>query len=526
MGATRRRVTLSTLASIGWLAAPALLRRARADTPIVLKLHHGFSAVSAVHDKFLLPWARKVEADSGGRLRIDLYPSMQLGGAPARLYDQVRDGVVDLGWVEPSLTPGRFPRTETFELAFVPSRRALVSSKALQDFAGLYLKDEFGDVRALAFSCGDRGVLHAGQAIRTIEDIKGMKLQPPTRLAAEAIKVLGGQPVAMPLAQVPMALSEHVIEAALDPWHVVPTLRLNDWLKVHTEFSEASLASKTYVLVMNKAAYDRMPREAKAAFDANAGQQAAGMAGAMWDLQAAAVSDSVAQRGDLIATLLPEAVAHWRKAVEPVHAAWLKEMREHKIDGAKLLASARNLVAKYALEPEPTPPEPRPVEPKPAGSQPADAGPSQPAAQSAPAQSTPAQPATAPAKPVAPASVQPASTSAKPAQPVPAPAPAPAATQQAPQAPAPTAAPVNGAAATVQGSAPHPVPPSPPLPALPQPPAPSAPAVTSGMPSAPPVAPPAPAAAPAAPAAPPTAPLTPNPPVAKPPAIKPPEIPL
>src|SRR5690242_1878807 len=105
-----------TLAAV---AAPAVVRSAFADAPVVLKLHHSFSSVSSVHNKFLAPWARKVETESGGRIRIDIFPSMQLGGAPSQLYDQARDGVADIAWVQPSNTPGRFPKTEAFELPFV-----------------------------------------------------------------------------------------------------------------------------------------------------------------------------------------------------------------------------------------------------------------------------------------------------------------------------------------------------------------------------------------------------------------------
>src|SRR5262249_31525775 len=92
-----RRTFLTS--SIGTVLAPAILGLARADTPpTTFKLHYAFSAVSGVHDKFLLPWARKIEAESGGRLHVDIFPSMQLGGAPAALFDQVRDGSADIVW--------------------------------------------------------------------------------------------------------------------------------------------------------------------------------------------------------------------------------------------------------------------------------------------------------------------------------------------------------------------------------------------------------------------------------------------
>ena len=110
---------------------------------------------------------------------------------------------------------------------------------------------------------------------------------------------------------------------------------------------------------MNKPAYERLPRDLKSVLDNNSGQLAAGMAGAMWDIQAHAVAEDVAERGDVIVTLLPEAVAHWRKATEPVVETWLKDMKEHKVDGGKMIASAHALLAKYASLPEPQPPQAR-----------------------------------------------------------------------------------------------------------------------------------------------------------------------
>lgn len=399
----RRSFMASTLATV---AGPAIVRVAWADAPqLTLKLHHPFSAVSSVHDKFLVPWARQIAAQSGGRIRIDLFPSMQLGGAPAQLFDQVRDGTADIVWAMPSRAPGRFPKLEAFELPFVPSSRALVSSKAAQDYAQANAADEFHDLHPLCVACSDRGVFHAGQPIHTIEDVRGMRLHAPTRLAAAALHALGAIAVPMPSAELPAAISQHVIEGCVDPWHMVPTFRLNDVFKSHTEFAGSSPSTTTFVLAMNKTVYDQFPGDLKAVIDANSGQHAAAMAGAMWDLQAAAVIDTVSQAGDPIITLLPEAVAHWRGATAPVITMWLKEMKERRLDGGKLLASAQALLARYADEPEPQPtsptrpPEaaqPQPVQPKAA----VTATPQPPAASTAPTAPAPA-PAAQPVAPVA-----------------------------------------------------------------------------------------------------------------------------
>ena len=443
-----RRTFLTS--SIGTAVAPAILCLARADTPpITLKLHHSFSAVSGVHDKFLVPWARKIETESGGRMQVDIFPSMQLGGAPAALFDQVRDGSADIVWAAPTLTPGRFAKIETFELPFLPSRRALVSSKALTDFAAANLQDEFRDFYTICFSCSDSAAIHATRPVRTTEDMKDFKLHVQTRLAAEAMRTLGAHPVMMPSAQLPAAITEHVVDGCLDPWHLVPPLRLNDLLRSHTEFADHSPSARTDVLAMNKASYDGLPRELKSVIDSNSGQIAAAMAGAMWDQQAVAVANMVVERGDLIVTLLPEAVARWRKATEPVVDAWRKEMKEQKVDGAKLIAAANALLAKYANEPEPHSSQVAPTQ-----QQQAVAQPPQPQANSAPKPASPsASVGSSRGQPVR-SAVRPAPAAPQPAQPQPPPAQAatasPAPASSVPPSPAapPAAATVSAPAAT------------------------------------------------------------------------------
>jgi TRAP-type transport system periplasmic protein len=487
-----RRTFLASTAAL--IAAPAVMRVAWADAPqVALKLHHFMSSVSSAHDKFIVPWARKVQAESNGRIRIDIFPSMQLGGAPARLFDQARDGDADIVWTAPGLTPGRFPRIEMFDLPFVPSRRALVSSKALQDFAAINLKDEFREVRPVCFSCADRGVIHANAPIRTVEDIKDLKIHVPTRLAGEALHLLGAQPVPMPMGQLTLAVNQHVIDGCLDPWHMMPALRLNDILKTHTEFSDSSPSSTTFVLVMNNAAYDRLPRDLKAVIDNNSGQVAASLAGAMWDIEAASVADTVVRGGDSIVTLLPEAVAHWRKLTEPVAEKWLKEMKDQKTDGGKLLAGAHALLVKYANEPEPQPPSP----------------PVQQQSVSQPPQQTvaPPQQAVVPQQPAQPTVTAPKVGAPTPKVAVPsttssvAPASAPV-TKPVPSMPQPSAQPPTPRVATPTPTPPTP-PPAPAPIAKPVPPAAPAPHVAAPAPAvAPtPVTPPAPSTAAVAPVA-------------------------
>ena len=86
------------LATAALLAATALPAAAQET----LKMHHFVPPKAPPSSRFMMPWAEKVEKASGGKIKIQLFPTMSLGGTPPQLVDQVRDGVVDL-----TFTPGR-----------------------------------------------------------------------------------------------------------------------------------------------------------------------------------------------------------------------------------------------------------------------------------------------------------------------------------------------------------------------------------------------------------------------------------
>jgi len=100
-------------------AASALIATGAFAQEVTLKLHHFLPAQANVPRLVLDVWADKIEADSEGRIKIDRFPTMQLGGRPPELMDRVIDGVDDIGWTVVGYTPGRYPSTEVFELPFM-----------------------------------------------------------------------------------------------------------------------------------------------------------------------------------------------------------------------------------------------------------------------------------------------------------------------------------------------------------------------------------------------------------------------
>lgn len=345
MSLNRRTMVLSLGAAV---SSPYVITSARAQATVTLKLHHFLPPVSNGHTKMLVPWARKVEADSQGRIKIDIFPSMQLGGTPPQLFDQARDGVADIVWTLPGSTPGRFPTTEVFELPFIAAQRGIVNARAAQELGTEFLKDEVKDVKLLAFWAHDGGVIHANKQVRTMDDLKGLRLRNPTRLAGEALKALGATSVGMPVPQVPESLAQRVIDGAVIPWEVVPAVKVQELVKFHTEIpGSPTLYTATFFLAMNKAKFESMPPDLQAVMDRNSGMAFADLAGNMWDNEAKTVRDMVAKRGNTISILTEDEKARWVKATEPVNAAWIEQMKARNIDGGKLIETARALVAKH-----------------------------------------------------------------------------------------------------------------------------------------------------------------------------------
>ena len=142
---------------------------------IRLKFHHMLPPVAPGHFAMTAPWVEKVEQGSGGRIKIDIYPSLHLGGQSPLLIDQVREGVVDFVWTLPGYTPGRFPRIEVFELPFVNSN-PVVMNLAIADFIDNH-PEEFAEYKVISVFVHAGNLIHSEVPIRTVEEFSGLKLR-------------------------------------------------------------------------------------------------------------------------------------------------------------------------------------------------------------------------------------------------------------------------------------------------------------------------------------------------------------
>ncbi len=330
------------------LAAPAIIRPASAQTT-TLRLHHFLPAGSTFQQQVAEPWARDLAAATNGALRVEMFPSMTLGGAPPALYDQARDGVVDLIWTLPGNTPGRFPVVEVFELPFMAGS-ATTNSLAMAEFGEKHLRQEFRDTHVIGWWAHDPGLIHTvNRPVTRLEDLQGLKLRFPTRQTGRALEALGASTVGMPLPQAPEALQRGTVDGLVVPWEVVPSLRIQELTKFHTAVPGVpSLYTATFVLAMNRRRYTDLPAELKRVLDQHSGMAWSRRAGMAWDAAAANGLASARARNNTIQSLSTAEVARWRDRTASVSRQWLADVRGRGHNGDQLLAEAQSLIQKHS----------------------------------------------------------------------------------------------------------------------------------------------------------------------------------
>jgi TRAP-type C4-dicarboxylate transport system substrate-binding protein len=332
-------------------AATAFTVTGAAAQEYTFKLHHLLSAKAPAQTKMLEPWAKQVEENSGGRVKIEIFPAMSLGGKPPELIQQARDGVVDLIWTVNGYTPGLFPRTEVFELPGVYVNDLTAANLAMYDMFESDLKQEYKGVEVMWLH------VHAGQAIMMVDkevrkpsDLAGMKMRIPTRTGAWVIEALGADPLATPVPEVPQALSKKVIDGTLLPWEIIPPLKLMDQIDYFIEGADKTrLGTTTFQVSMNQARWDGLPADIQKAFKDASGRDWWGKVGEIWRAGDDFGIGLAVKAGKKHITLTEDETKVFLDTLEPVVDRWVEEVTAKGIDGAALVKKARERTAKNAM---------------------------------------------------------------------------------------------------------------------------------------------------------------------------------
>jgi TRAP-type C4-dicarboxylate transport system substrate-binding protein len=317
---------------------------------VTLRVHTFMPPVANPYKHFLTPWADKVAKDSKGRIKVQLYPAMQLGGKAPQLLQQVRDGVVDVIWTLPGFTPGVMVKDEVFELPFI-HRDTRSSVLALQDFADMHLKSELAPYHPLLLHAHAGALFMTKEAIHKVEDFKGMKLRSPSRTGTWIIESLGATGLQLPLPELVPMLSKGTVSGAILTYEIAPAVKMQELTDYFTTLSgsQSRMATTVFAFLMNKKKYEGLPPDLKKVIDDNSGRKLAPFAIKVWDMiDEDGLKVMQSKPKNKFIALSPAETAKFKKAVAPVNDRFLAEVNKDGGDGAKVIADAKALVEKYS----------------------------------------------------------------------------------------------------------------------------------------------------------------------------------
>lgn len=295
---------IAPLFSVAALAAVSLLGcsnqsdnsdAASSQETTVLRFSHFYPATADVNKEIFEPWARKVEADSNGRLKVEVYPSATLSKADTA-YESTVKGTIDIGSQVQGYTSGRFPLTQIAELPGLSNSSTQTGCMLQTLYENGAISSEYEDSHLLFMFATGPGTLHTtDKLIRTPEDMEGMRIRRPSAVAGDIIESMGASPVGLPANDIYTSLQRGVVDGLSFPWEAITTFKLDELTKYHTNIP---FYSSALMMTMNKDKYESLPDDLQKVIDDNSGMALTKKVGKMWDRTDSIGLQAARDRGD------------------------------------------------------------------------------------------------------------------------------------------------------------------------------------------------------------------------------------
>jgi TRAP-type transport system periplasmic protein len=332
-----------------WLAgtvfAAAALAGAAAmaqDKPVDIRFSHWVPPTHPLQAA-ITEWAESVKADSNGTITVTIYPAQQLGQAKDT-YDMVRDGIADMGYINPGYTPGRFPIFDAANLPFNITN-AKDGSAAIDEWYSHYADKEMGDIYVCLANAHDPGAFHSKTPITVPGDVNGMKVRPANGTISKMVTMLGGQPVQVSAPEAREALERGVADAITFPWGSILLFGIDKTTKYHLDMP---LYVVGFVWGMNKDFYNSLSDAQKKVIDDHCNPEWAKQTSVGWaDFESGGRDKIKAMPDHTVIEPTPEQVAEWRAAVAPMLEEWKKTVNDSGNDADAIWNDLGDTLKKY-----------------------------------------------------------------------------------------------------------------------------------------------------------------------------------
>ncbi len=309
-----------------------------------LRVHHFLGADSLPHKQIIMPWAKRIESQSGGRIKVEIYPGLALGGRSPELIEQVRSGVVDIIWTAAAYTPGLFPSLEVFSLPMVHRGNAVATNLAIMQIYKTDLAAEFSGLHPLLIHVHQGHVLHMmDSSISDLAGIAGKIIRPPgRRIGRWSVEALGAQITKKRHPKIAKALKHGKLDGVLMSFHLASNMGVLDVAQSHIMPEENNFfGTSIYLFLMNKSRYEALAPELRDIIDRNSGRDFAIEAGKIYEAAGTRAMQRAKALGHKIISLDGQA----DKPMQKILQIWADDMKGKNIDGMKLIEKARTAIA-------------------------------------------------------------------------------------------------------------------------------------------------------------------------------------
>lgn len=277
-------------------------------------------------------WAEEIEKRSGGRIKITIYPAGQLTKADM-CYEGVVKGVSDIGMSCFAYTRGRFPFLEGLDLPLGYPDGA-TATRLANEMIAKYTPEELKDVQVLYVHAHGPGVLASKKPVRSLADLKGLKVR-ATGLSAKIVEALGGTAVAMSQPETYEALQKGVVDATLCPIETLKGWKQGEVVQYIVP-SPATGYTTVMFVVMNKAKWEKLPADLQKIFT-DVSQEWVPKHGLAWDEADREGTQFVTSLNREFIQLTTEEKQRWQVAVQPIIDDYINKAKERGLPGDALV---------------------------------------------------------------------------------------------------------------------------------------------------------------------------------------------
>ncbi len=299
----------------------------------------GWSTQNAVE-----PWLRQLEEATDGRVEIDAYHGQTLARG-RDMWEAVRMGIADIAWCFHGYWPDMTPLADVVSLPGLPFRTAEKGSEVLWKLYEKFpeIQEEFKDVKILLFKTSEPyHLITRNTPVKTMEDLRGLKLRmtggPPTNM----VRQLGGTPMLIPMPDCYMSLSQGVIDGMGAPWEAIHVWRFYEVVNYYT--TNVPFPAVYFSIAMNKNTWNRLPEDIQEAIMSVSGLEGSKFWGKnFFDKMRDLAIDAIEKEGDAenLHTLSEEERQRWiEEGAEPVWENWVRKMENAGYDNAREILEA------------------------------------------------------------------------------------------------------------------------------------------------------------------------------------------